>query len=348
MTTDQKVLKTAIGNYGKQLTALPIILVIILFAVIACPRYELAYAAESGSSYPSKPVRMILPFDPGGGTDLTARLVAKKLSETLGQPVIVENRGGAGGVIATEAVAKAAPDGYTLLWGTSSGMVINPLLNNKLPYNPTRDFAPVSMVAVNPFLLVVNKELPVNSFKELVALAKAKPGELNYSTPGAGSPAHLAMEVLKEVTGTDIVAIHYKGAGPALVDIVAGRVQMKFNSIQAVVPMIKGGQIKALAITTAQRSKVMPEIPTISESGVPGFEVVTWYGVFMPAKTPRDIVDKLNAQIVKAMSSAEVGQRLIDEGAEPRSSTPAGLVTYMREESERWKKALKNMPPPTN
>ena len=288
---------------------------------------------------------MMIPFPPGGGSDLVARMVAMNLSERLGRTVVADNRAGAGGVIATDTVAKAAPDGYTILWGTSGGMVINPLLDSTLPYHPMRDFAPVSMVAVNPFLLVVNNALPANSFKELVALAKAKPGQLNYSTPGAGTPAHLAMELLKVMTGTNIVHIPYKGAAAALTDIIAGNVQMKFNSMPAVVPLIKSGRIKALAISTPQRSKVMPEIPTIIESGVPGFEVVTWYGIFTPAKTPRNIVDKLNAHIVKTMASAEVGQRLIDDGAEPRSSTPDGLTTYMREEAERWKKAIKNAPP---
>ncbi len=303
-----------------------------------------AHAADK-PDYPNRPIRMMIPFPPGGGSDLVARMVAMNLSERLGRTVVADNRAGAGGVIATDTVAKAAPDGYTILWGTSGGMVINPLLDSTLPYHPMRDFAPVSMVAVNPFLLVVNNALPANSFKELVALAKAKPGQLNYSTPGAGTPAHLAMELLKVMTGTNIVHIPYKGAAAALTDIIAGNVQMKFNSMPAVVPLIKSGRIKALAISTPQRSKVMPEIPTIIESGVPGFEVVTWYGIFTPAKTPRNIVDKLNAHIVKTMASAEVGQRLIDDGAEPRSSTPDGLVTYMREEAERWKKAIKNAPP---
>ena len=303
-----------------------------------------AHAADK-TDYPNRPIRMMIPFPPGGGSDLVARMVAMNLSERLGRTVVADNRAGAGGVIATDTVAKAAPDGYTILWGTSGGMVINPLLDSTLPYHPMRDFAPVSMVAVNPFLLVVNNALPANSFKELVALAKAKPGQLNYSTPGAGTPAHLAMELLKVMTGTNIVHIPYKGAAAALTDIIAGNVQMKFNSMPAVVPLIKSGRIKALAISTPQRSKVMPEIPTIIESGVPGFEVVTWYGIFTPAKTPRNIVDKLNAHIVKTMASAEVGQRLIDDGAEPRSSTPDGLVTYMREEAERWKKAIKNAPP---
>ena len=303
-----------------------------------------AHAADK-PDYPNRPIRMMIPFPPGGGSDLVARMVAMNLSERLGRTVVADNRAGAGGVIATDTVAKAAPDGYTILWGTSGGMVINPLLDSTLPYHPMRDFAPVSMVAVNPFLLVVNNALPANSFKELVALAKAKPGQLNYSTPGAGTPAHLAMELLKVMTGTNIVHIPYKGAAAALTDIIAGNVQMKFNSMPAVVPLIKSGRIKALAISTPQRSKVMPEIPTIIESGVPGFEVVTWYGIFTPAKTPRNIVDKLNVHIVKTMASAEVGQRLIDDGAEPRSSTPDGLVTYMREEAERWKKAIKNAPP---
>ena len=303
-----------------------------------------AHAADK-PDYPNRPIRMMIPFPPGGGSDLVARMVAMNLSERLGRTVVADNRAGAGGVIATDTVAKAAPDGYTILWGTSGGMVINPLLDSTLPYHPMRDFAPVSMVAVNPFLLVVNNALPANSFKELVALAKAKPGQLNYSTPGAGTPAHLAMELLKVMTGTNIVHIPYKGAAAALTDIIAGNVQMKFNSMPAVVPLIKSGRIKALAISTPQRSKVMPEIPTIIESGVPGFEVVTWYGIVTPAKTPRNIVDKLNAHIVKTMASAEVGQRLIDDGAEPRSSTPDGLVTYMREEAERWKKAIKNAPP---
>ena len=301
--------------------------------------------AAQAPAYPSKSIRMIIPFPPGGGSDLVARMVAQKLFQATGFPVIADNRAGAGGVIATDTVAKAVPDGYTLLWGTSSGMVINPLLSKDLPYDVNRDFAPVSMIAINPFLLVVNKDLPAKTFKDLIALAKAKPGQLNYSTPGSGSPAHLAMELLKVMTGTNIVHVPYKGAAAAILDIMAGRVEMKFNSMPAVLPLIKDGRLRALAITTPQRSKITPEIPTIIESGVPSFDVVTWYGLFLPAKTPKPIIDKLNATIVKFIGDEDMGQRLANDGAEARASTPAGLTKYMREEAERWKTAITAAPP---
>lgn len=301
--------------------------------------------ARASQDYPARPLRLVVPFAPGGGSDMVARAIGQKLSEAWGQQVVVDNRGGGGGIIGTEIAAKSAPDGYTLLWGTSSGLVINPLLHSKLPYNVSRDFAPISMISINPILLVVNNSVPVNSVKELIALAKARPGQLNYASPGYGSPVHLAMEILKSMTGTDIVHVPYKGAGPALTDLIAGHVQMKFNSIAPVLPLLRTGRLKALAIGSAQRSRIVPDIPTMIEAGVPGFETVTWYGLFVPAKTPKHIANKLNAQIIKILADPEMVQRLANDGAEPRSSTPEGLATYMREEAERWKKAIKDAPP---
>ena len=242
-------------------------------------------------------------------------------------------------------MAKATPDGYTILWGTSSGMVLNPLLNPKLPYDVAKELAPVSMVSVNPILLVVNNAVPVNSVKELTALAKAKPASLNYATPGYGSPVHLAMELYKSIAGIDIVHVPYKGAGPALTDVLAGQVHMKFNTASAVLQHIRAGRIKGLAIGSAKRSAIAPDIPTMIESGVPGFDTATWYGIFVPSATPRTIVNLLNQHVLKVLNDPDVVQRMADDGAEPRGNTPAQVTQYMKEEAERWKRALKHAPP---
>ena len=294
--------------------------------------------------YPSRPIRMIVPFAPGGGSDLVSRVMAQKLSASLKQQVVVDNRSGGGGIIGTDTAAKATPDGYTILWGTSSGMVINPLLNPKLPYDVEKDLTPVSMVSVNPILLVVNNAVPAGSIRELIALAKAKPGALNYATPGYGSPVHLAMELFKSIAGIDIVHVPYKGAGPALTDVLAGQVHMKFNTASAVIQHIRAGRIKALAIGSAKRSAIAPDIPTMIEAGVPGFDTVTWYGLFLPSATPRPIVTLLNQHVVRVLNDPDVVQRMAEDGAEPRGTTPLQVTQYMKEEAARWKRALKNAP----
>jgi tripartite-type tricarboxylate transporter receptor subunit TctC len=299
-----------------------------------------AQPLDSARDYPGKPVRVIVTFAPGGGTDLMARTIGQKLADAWGKAFVVDNRAGAGGIIGTEIVARAAPDGYTLLLATSSGLIVNPLLNPKLPYDPFRDFAPVSLLATNPTLLVVNSALPVTSVKELIAYAKAKPRQLNFATVGQGSPIHLAMELFKSMTGTDMVHVPYKGSAPAVTDLLAGQVQLMFNSMPTVLPHVKSGKVRALAAGSAQRSKTVPDIPTVAESGVPGFDAVTWSGMVAPAKTPAGVINKLSTQIGKILADTEIVQRMLSYGAEAQSSTPEGLARFMRDESARARKVI--------
>jgi tripartite-type tricarboxylate transporter receptor subunit TctC len=292
-------------------------------------------------SYPTRPVRLVITYPPGGTTDFVGRPVAQKLSELLGQPVVVDNRGGAGGVIGTMIVAQAPPDGYTLLLGTSSGMLINPLLQSKLPYDGFRDFAPVSRTNINPQALVANGALPANSVKELIAHARANPGKLNVASSGVGTPNHLGAEMLKYLAKIDIVHVAYKGGGPAMTDLIAGQVQLQFSSIPTVLTHVKAGRIKILAIGSGKRSPALPDVPTIAEAGVPGYEYTTWYGIFAPRGTPAPMISRLNGAVVQAVLSPEVSQRLMPQGAEPSPSTPQELTQYMKEESARWAKVIK-------
>lgn len=299
-----------------------------------------ANAAEGAADYPAKPVRVIVTFPPGGGTDLMARTIGQKLADVWGKPFVVDNRAGAGGIIGTETAARAAPDGYTLLLATSSGLIVNPLLNSKLPYDPFRDFAPVSLCATNPTLLVVHPSVPVTTVKELVAHAKARPRLLNYATVGQGSPIHLAMALFNSMTGTEMTHVPYKGSAPAVNDLMAGQVQLMFNSMPTVLPQVKAGKVRALATGAAQRTRTVPEIPTVAESGVPGFEAVTWSGMVAPAKTSPVIVNKLSAQIGRILSDPEVVQRMLSYGAEAQTGTPDGMLRFMREESSRARKVI--------
>ena len=299
------------------------------------------FAGAQAQAYPTKAVRWIVTYPPGGPTDFVARAIGAKLAEAWGQQFVIDNRAGAAGIIGTDLAAKAVPDGYTLLFGTSAGLTINPALVSKLPYDAVRDFAPVSLLVINPQILVANNSVPVNSVKELIAYAKSKPGQLNYASVGQGSPNHLGMELLKALTGIDMVHVPYKGTGPAVTDLLAGQVQLLFNSMPLVLPLVKGGKLKGLAVGSAQRSPAVPELPTVAEAGVPGFENVTWYGMFAPAKTHKDVVAKLNSQVVKILIEPEMAQRLASQGAEPRSTTPDELSSFMRVESERWKKVIK-------
>jgi tripartite-type tricarboxylate transporter receptor subunit TctC len=300
-----------------------------------------AGAAAAQSQYPNRPIRFVITYPPGGSTDFVGRPVAQKLSEFLGQPVVVDNRGGAGGVIGTMTVAQAAPDGYTLLLGTSAGLVINPLLNSKLPYDPFRDFTPISRTNVNPQALVANPSVPFNTVKDLIAYAKAHPGKLNVASSGVGTPNHLGAEMLKYLAKIDIVHVPYKGGGPAMNDLIGGQVQLQFSSIPTVLGHVRNGRVKMLAIGSARRSPALPDVPTIAEAGVPGYEYTTWYGIFGPRGLPRPVVLQLNGDVVKALAAPEVGQRLMSQGAEPSASTPEELTRYMRDESARWAKVIK-------
>ncbi len=306
-----------------------------MLTLLACASGSPAYSADLAPAYPNRPIRLIVPFPPGGGTDIVARAIVVKLAEGWGQQIIIDNRGGAGGVIGADTVAKSTPDGYTLLFGTPGALVINPLLNSKLPYDAMRDFAPVSLLALNPQLLAVHNSLPVNTVKELIALAKAQPGKLNYASVGEGTPNHLAMELFKSMTGTDMVHVPYKGAAPAVTDLVGGHVQLMFNPMPPLLPHVKSGRLKALAVGGTQRSSALPDVPTVAEAGVPGYEYVTWYSIVAPAKTPRAIINKLNARLAAVLVMPDVAQRLSVQGAEPRASTPEELTRFMQDDTRR-------------
>ena len=304
----------------------------------------LCIAASSASvqaqAYPTRPVKLVVGFTPGGGVDINARLLASKLSEILGQQVIVDNRPGAGTNIANEYVAKSAPDGYTLLIN-SPAIAINMALYKNLPYDALRDFAAVSAFSESPNILVVNAASPAKSVDELIALARAKPGVLNYSSAGNGTTQHLAGELLKLRSGTNIVHVPYKGSAPSLTALIAGEVDLTFANVPAILQHVKSGRLRPLASTGTRRSELMPDVPTMQEAGLNAVEVTVWYGVFAPAATPRDIVDKLSEAIIKATRSPDIRQRLLDQGAEPVGSTPAEFDKVLREEVAKWTEVIR-------
>jgi tripartite-type tricarboxylate transporter receptor subunit TctC len=292
-------------------------------------------------AYPAKPIRLVVPFPPGGSTDIVARIVAQKLSDRLGQQVVVENRGGAGGTIGTEAVAKAAPDGYTLVLGTTSTHAVAPNVYAKIGYDPVKDFAPISLVAVTPYLLVVNPGVNVKSLPEFVAYVKARPGKLNYASAGTGSTTHLAMEMLKSAAGLYVVHIPYNGNGPAGTAVIAGQVEILFGSLPAVLPHAKSGRVRPLAVGTPKRSPSLPEVPTVAESGFPGFDASLWLAVMAPAGTPAPVVDRLHKEIVAAIASPDTADALSKAGAEPITSTPAELAAMVKDGVEKYGKVVK-------
>ncbi len=300
----------------------------------------LGMTAACAQSFPTRPVRVVVTYVPGGNTDVAARILSSHLSENLGQPVIIDNRGGAGGVVGTEIVARAVPDGYTLLFGTSAGLSINPQLQPKLPYNVERDFAPISLVVINPQLMVAPPGLPANTVGEFLKLARAQPGKINYASVGVGSPNHLGMELLKTMTGIDIVHIPYKGSSPAVIDLLAGNVSVFFSSVPVMVQHVRSGRLKALAVGSATRSSAAPDVPTVAESGVPGFEYVVWYGLFAPAATPRAIVARLNEAVVKSLRLPQLDQQLRAQGSEPRPTSPEELSKFMKVEHARWARVV--------
>jgi len=304
----------------------------------------LALAACAGAvlaqPYPTHPVRLIVGFAPGGGVDINARLLAPKLSEYLGQQVVVENVPGAGTNIANERVARAAPDGYTLLINTAA-VAINMSLYRNLPFDTLRDFAPVSVFSQSPNVLVVNAKLPAQNVKELLAMARSAPGKLNYSSAGVGTTQHLAAELFKLRTGTFIVHIPYKGTAPSMTALIAGEVDLSFANIPSIQGHLKSGRLRALAATAARRDPQLPEVPTMKEAGVEGVEVVVWYGVLAPAGTPRDIVQELAEGIQRATRDADVRKRMLEQGAEPVGSTPEEFTKLLREEVARWAEVVK-------
>ena len=305
---------------------------------IVAAALALSGASALAQTYPSKPIRIVVGFTPGGGVDINARLLAPKLSEFLGQPVIVENRPGAGTNIANELVAKAAPDGYTLLINTPA-VAINMALYRKLPYDTLRDLVAVSIFSEAPNILVVHNGVPARDVSEFVALARAKPGTLNYSSAGSGTTQHLAGELLKLRTGTDIVHVPYKGTAPSLTSLVAGEVDMSFANIPAILQHVKAGRLRPLASTGTKRAELMPDVPTMKEAGV-DVEVTVWYAVLAPAATPREIVGTLAGAIMKAARSPDIRQRLLDQGAEPVGSTPEEFDRVLRAEVAKWQEVI--------
>src|SRR5688572_2573973 len=296
-------------------------------------------ASASAQQYPSGPIRIVVPFTPGGGTDILARLIAQKLSESWGQPVVVDNRPGAAGTVGTAFVAKAAGDGHTLLI-VPAGYAGNPGLYKKLPYDHTRDLAPVSWLASGPLTLVVHPSLPAKSVKELIAFARARPGEINFGSSGAGTLPHLSAELFNSVSGIKMVHIPYKGAGAAVTDVMAGRVPVYFMNILQSVSLIKAGKLRALGVTTPERTPIAPEIPSIAEAGLKGYDMTNWYGLLAPATTPRDAIVKLNAEVVRILKLPELTGRLADDGMTVVASTPERFAEFLARETDKFTKVI--------
>jgi tripartite-type tricarboxylate transporter receptor subunit TctC len=294
----------------------------------------------AAQTYPSKPVRLIVPFPPGGSNDVVGRMIAAQLSTRLDKAVIVENQGGAGGLIGTEMAARSQPDGYTLLLVSVAYAFIPAIY--KLPYDPATAFTPVAILGAGPVVIAVTSKLPVNSVKELIALAKEKPGELNYATAGVGSFQHLASELFKLQAGVDIVHIPFKGGGPAMMDVIAGNTQIAIGSLVQMLPQIKAGKLKALGVGSANRIAALPDLPTISEAGVPGYEVTNWWGIVVPAGTPRSIIDRLHKELTAVVSSTETKQRFETEGAEPLSMSPDEFGRFIATETVKWARVVKD------
>jgi len=304
-------------------------------AVLAC----FSSVAPAAESYPTKPIRMLVGFAPGGGTDTTARAMSTKLSERFGQQVIVDNRPGAAGNIATEIVTRAQPDGYTILMGTIAALSINPTLYGNLPFDPLKDLLPVTRAVDSTNVLVVHPTVPAKTVKDLIALAKTK--SLNGGSSGVGGAGHLALELFNVLAGTKVTHVPYKGGGPAMVDLLGGQINLIFATAASAVPHIKSGKINALAVTTDKRSKLMPELPTVAEAGVKGFEANNWYGIVVPAKTPRPIVDRLNKDFVAVLNMPDVRDILFKQGLDAAPSTPEAFGAYIKSETAKWAKVIK-------
>ena len=315
----------------RRLASFPLVAVFALSTGLAC--------AQAG--YPGRPVRLVVPSSPGGGTDITARLLAPRLSETLGQQVVVENRAGAGTMIGTELVAKSPADGYTLLMGLST-LAINPAMYKKVPYDAVRDFAPITQIISAPNMLVVHPSVPVKTVKELIAFARARPGQLNYASAGHGTNPHLSMELFLSMTHLKMVHIPYKGLGPGIVDLVAGHVSLATATMLTGLPHVKSGRLRCLGTTGAKRAAVLPDQPTLSEAGVPGYEASQWYGVLAPAGTPKEIVTRLNADLVRILHAPDMKERLIADGTDPVASSPDEFARYIKSELTKWGKVARD------
>ena len=317
------------------MTGLTLSLLLALAAMLGC-------VSATAQSYPSRPIRFVVPYPPAGSVDIAARAVGQKLSEAWGQPVVVDNRAGAGGNIGADLVAKSPADGYTLLMGAVATHAINPTLYAKIPYDPVKDFAPVALVVQVPNILVVNPSVPAKTVKELIELARAKPGTLNFGSGSTGSTGHLAGELFNTMAGVKMVHIPYKGAAPAMSDLLSGQVHLMFDNLANALPNVKAGRLRALAVTTLARSPAVPDLPTVAESGLPGFDLTTWFGVMVPAGTPPEIVIKLNAEIVRALNTKDMHERLETMGAEaPTNNTPEHFAAFIRTEAAKYARVVK-------
>jgi tripartite-type tricarboxylate transporter receptor subunit TctC len=310
---------------------------IVLSLVLAC---FAGIGPAAAQTYPTKPVRLIVPFAPAGSTDVTARIVAQKLSDAWKQQVIVDNRAGAGGNIGADAVAKAAPDGYTLLLATTGVMAINHRLYRTLPFDALRDFAPVTQIGALPLILIVHPSIPARSVKELVAIAKAKPGQLSYASSGVGSATHMTTELFRMMAGVDIVHIPYKGSGQAMADLIGGQVAIAFDQITSSLPQVEAGKLRALAVTSARRFPSVPNLPSVAEAGIAGYESVSWNGIAAPAGTPREIVGRIQAEVARTVQLPDIKERFFKDGIEPVASTPEQFAAHIRAERAKWEKVV--------
>jgi tripartite-type tricarboxylate transporter receptor subunit TctC len=313
----------------------------IAFPVIACLVSMAQMAGPvAAQTYPAKPVRVIVPFPPGGAADIVARAITQEMSKAWGTQVVVDNRAGAGGLIGTEQAARAAPDGYTLLFASASPMSVNPHLAAKPPYHPLRDFTPIVLIGFSPNVIVVHPSLPAHSMKALIALAKARPGQINYASNGVGTLSHLGVELVKHQAGIDLVHVAYKGGAPALIDTMAGHCSVFFAAYPTLSTQVRSGRLRAVAVTTSKRISLAPELPTVAET-LPGFEAIQWWGAYGPVGLPPALVSKLNSDIGRALSSAEVKRRLAADAAEPGGGSPGDLAAYLQSDYERWGKVVK-------
>ena len=311
-------------------------------AVVLAGVLVVVATGAAAQSYPVKPIRLIVPYPPAGATDILGRIIGQKLGESLGQQVVIENRPGASGIIGADLAAKAAPDGYSLLVGQAANLAINISLMGKLPYDPVKDFAPVTLVAATPNLLVVHPSLPVRSVQDLIALAKAKPGAINYASAGSGSPGHLAAELLKKTAKIDMVHIPYKGAAPALTDVVAGQASLYFTSPISAQPFVKSGRLRMVAVTSAKRSPSLPDVPAVAEAGFPEFDLTSWWGILAPAGVARDIIERLHGETIRILNLTDVKQRYASLGADAVTNTPEQFAAYIKSEIAKWAKVVKD------
>jgi tripartite-type tricarboxylate transporter receptor subunit TctC len=312
-----------------------------IIPLVAALVLSAASTMAHAQAWPSKPIRYIVPFAAGGTTDILARTISEKLSIALGQPVVVENKPGAGGGVGAAETAKAAPDGYTIMGGTISTHAINATLYSKLPYDPVKDFIPITLIARVPNMLVINNDIPAKNVAELIALMKASPGKWSFASSGNGTSQHLSGELFKGMAGVEMQHIPYKGSPPALTDVMGGQVNMTFDNITTAWVLAKGGKLRAIAVTTAQRSPVAPDVPTLAESGLPGYEIGSWQGVFAPAGTPPDIVKRLNTEIVKIINSPDVQKKLLELGAEPVANSSEDFTAFVKTEVVKWGDVVK-------